>query len=151
MITELVEQYCKALESVPHDFTAITRLQRFVLEHALPERTGIVRPRGVRKGRPKECYRNATVLAMQQGYTYCEGLACSEKLGIPVDHAWVIDSAGNVIDATWKDTDKCWYLGVPFSREQLWLGLIDTGTYGLLHKDWQLNVKLIDNYKKEAA
>lgn len=75
-------------------------------------------PAGIRKGRYRYCFRNAAVLAIEQGqdYRYVEGYALDHKTG-PAHHAWNIDPDGNLFDRTWKNGGTA-YLGVVFSPKR---------------------------------
>lgn len=98
------------------------------------ERAGRVRhsvlPQGIRKMQRGQCYRNAGTLHLERPHwTYCEGLACPEGLGVPMGHAWLLDENGQVVDPTWGQGGA--YLGVPFESAyctQMWA---DTGYWGL--------------------
>lgn len=61
-----------------------------------------------------ECYKNSYELMLRGPYTYCEGYAIKKGL-IPLEHAWVIDQEGNVIDPTWDG--ECEYFGVSFKDD----------------------------------
>lgn len=68
---------------------------------------------------PRQCYRNAALLALSnEQYIYCEGFACPPT-GIPVHHAWCINAAGTVVDPTWLQADRSDYFGVPIRRRFL--------------------------------
>jgi hypothetical protein len=77
----------------------------------------ITRPR---RYLPRHCYYNAWQLALHEPrkYTYVEGYA---HMGVmPVSHAWVVDSEGNVLDPTWQDlAERSDYFGVPFKIQFL--------------------------------
>lgn len=70
---------------------------------------------------PKMCVLQSQVGACDGTLRYFEGQANSEHLGIPLEHAWLVDAEGNVWDATWKDGDD--YFGVeiptPFIRDSI--------------------------------
>ncbi len=83
------------------------------------------------KGKLKECFMNAYQLATgHSGYTYVEGYATTEKVGIPLDHAWVVDKEGRVVDPTWKDGNA--YFGVPIKADYLLKTAVKTRVYGVL-------------------
>jgi hypothetical protein len=88
-------------------------------------------PANIERGIPKECFRNAALLALETGLTYCEGYANS-SLGIPLEHAWVINQAGEVIDNTWRDVGLE-YFGVPFNRVYLERALDAQDHYGIIN------------------
>lgn len=76
-------------------------------------------PTGVRRGRSKECFRNAFYLAMERepyGWKYVEGMAFS--VAIPMMHAWVVDDKGCVVDPTWKDGKDYFGVELPFHYVQ---------------------------------
>jgi hypothetical protein len=91
------------------------------------------KPRGIKFGKTKECFRNASLLALEnEDFFYVEGYASMELLeGYPFAHAWVVDSRGNVIDNTWRTLGTA-YLGVVFDTKYLRKILVTTETYGIL-------------------
>lgn len=83
------------------------------------------------KGKMKECYMNAYQLATHRdGYTYVEGMATTEKVPIPLDHAWCVDAHGDVVDPTWNEGNA--YFGVPFKTEYIEKTALKTKVYGVL-------------------
>jgi hypothetical protein len=77
-------------------------------------------PAGVRR----QCYGNcvkALVAAMgarRDDIHYAEGYAISKVgLPIPIQHAWLVDGKGRVIDPTWRDHADHLYFGVAFDTE----------------------------------
>jgi hypothetical protein len=64
------------------------------------------------QGNMGQCYYNAMVMAVNhpERWTYCEGYAVLETLGVPMEHAWCLDSNGNVVDPTWEGAAD--YFGV---------------------------------------
>ena len=52
------------------------------------------KPKGIKLGKVKECYRNASLLALEnEDFFYAEGYE-----GLPFEHAWVVNRDGVVID-----------------------------------------------------
>ena len=88
--------------------------------------------RKIKMGQIKQCFMNAAHLALDnRNFIYCEGFAYNGIL--PLHHAWVIDSKGNVIDNTWRKTGTA-YFGIPFSTDYLRGTLLKTRYYGLLDR-----------------
>ncbi len=72
-------------------------------------------PKGVRRGVPKSCFFNASMLAARRGWKYIEGFALAEGVEfLPVHHAWVVNQEGCLIDNTWRTMGLA-YIGVEFS------------------------------------
>lgn len=78
-----------------------------------------------------QCYRNAFQLASTdpENLTYCEGFAMVPDL-IPLEHAWVVDKKGRVIDPTWSDGSD--YFGVAFDFYWLMDFMAESGHYGVM-------------------
>ncbi len=75
------------------------------------------RPDWLVLGVKRACYDNATSYAVtRDDVWYTEGFAVGPDLPLPVEHAWLIDASGRVIDPTWEDTDNNAYFGIPFRR-----------------------------------
>ncbi len=73
-------------------------------------------PEYIERGIPKNCYYNCLeLLRKHRDLTYCEGYAFTEDLPLPLFHAWLVNSKGEVIDPTWKTGDA--YLGVRFNTK----------------------------------
>ena len=93
-------------------------------------------PEEFEAGTPKQCYRNAALLAIQSpDLTYVEGYALS--FGIPMGHAWVVNEKNNVIDNTWtgpigSGIEDREYFGVKFSDQFLTKTLFEREKYGVL-------------------
>ncbi len=86
--------------------------------------TQVLIPAGRRQGPMKQCYHNALTAAFgsygtDTPLTYCEGFAMPMSLGIVVEHAWLLDPQGRVIDPTWDDADDCGYVGVPLTLHHM--------------------------------
>lgn len=89
--------------------------------------------------RQKRCYENAARMAMNDSrYTYVEGIVT--VFGIPIDHAWVLDADGEIVDPTIRpkaDEDPAIYFGVPVPTADLFKVLGKTKVWGgvLAHID----------------
>jgi len=86
---------------------------------------------------PKMCYQNAGSVALgfhgdYPELTYVEGYAIPADVGIPLQHAWLVDKDGNVIDRTWRDGVA--YFGIPIPSENLRRIVLRTGVWGVLNE-----------------
>jgi hypothetical protein len=108
-------------------------VMRFLLEEGRSYPIGPETYAGDR-GTPQSCFRNSAELAqMRRGLTYVEGkINCH---GVPIDHAWCIDTNGVVVDPTLRDNDDghiADYFGVPFRLAYVMTALRINGFYGVL-------------------
>lgn len=119
-------------------------LYRFVLRNGEVQQ-GSPLPTGTPKLEAKQCFSNATraVLFLDQPVTYCEGIAMSTRLGLPIHHAWCVTDEGVVLDQTWSHPEEAVYMGVKFDREELQRETLRLGSYGLLDTGVGLNAGLM--------
>lgn len=95
-------------------------------------------PVGMRKGRLGECYKNCTQALMpvicdpDPPYFYAEGYAMDAELGLPLQHAWLVDTDDQAIDLTWRDNKSVTYYGVIFRPAFLLEAMRFTEVYGVL-------------------
>lgn len=91
------------------------------------------RPENIELGSKKECFANASKLALERSdLTYVEGYAMiNDRLPLPIAHAWCVDKKGRVIDNTWEKPGVS-YFGVPFKTSYLAKKLSEAGVYGIL-------------------
>lgn len=69
------------------------------------------------KGAVKSCYENSTAYAVvRTDIYYAEGYAIDPSLPIPIEHAWLVNHAGEVIDPTWDRVGDRVYFGIAFNR-----------------------------------
>lgn len=77
-------------------------METYVLEHGRAYESKPL-PADLSYGEAKNCYGNATHIALEGQYVYCEGYAYTPGL-IPCQHAWLVDPEdGKAIDVTWQD------------------------------------------------
>lgn len=92
------------------------------LRLAEPRMADLVLPKGYEPMEPRQCFMNAWNLACSapDDLIYCEGFA-STFGSIAMEHAWVEDLDGTVIDPTWvaatadREIRSAIYLGVRYS------------------------------------
>lgn len=91
----------------------------------------IARPKGFRRKRArKQCFMNATVIALGGGADYVEGFAASP--GMPITHhAWLTLDGDHAIDQTWERPEACYYFGIVVPKDVLVRALDAQGYYGL--------------------
>lgn len=75
-------------------------------------------PGWLRIGANKECFKNAARVTLNRADVfYAEGYAVDlVGVPIPIAHAWLVNSRGQVIDPTWTDASDCAYFGVVFRK-----------------------------------
>jgi hypothetical protein len=80
--------------------------EQFVLEYGQGFPIGPL-PRGVRRGKAKQCYVNAEdAVPDEKLYGYAEGFATKKNEMTPFDHAWCVKLAdGTAFDPTLKPED----------------------------------------------
>lgn len=99
-------------------------------------------PGGEEKGPEGECFGNAFKLVQDcpeirgKGLMYCEGLAMKDSLGVPLDHAWVLNAEGQVLDPTWEGPTQ--YFGAVFQYDWLIKHVLYTRYYGVLGNLYRL-------------
>ena len=95
-------------------------------------------PTGLHKGPTGQCFKNCTRALMpfvgtaSPPFLYAEGYALDAELGIPYQHAWLVDAAGRAIDLTWQETDGAVYYGVTFKLPFVLEAMRSTEVYGVL-------------------
>ncbi len=105
--------------------------ERAVLELGRPF-TGVVRPKGYRRGTPGQCFRKAWRLAYDRRGTYVEGFALT-KSGLLDHHAWITLDGFNALDVTWPDPRGSFYFGIPFSLTVLGKWSVRKKHFGFLN------------------
>ncbi len=94
-------------------------------------------PSSVRRGRKKECFKNAGELTLDQPdlYRYVEGYVYSCGF-IPVLHAWCVNASNRVIDPTLDYARDTLYFGVLFDCEFLRDVVLVRKVWGILGPDF---------------
>lgn len=100
----------------------------------------------VKHGPQHMCYMNAGRMAIADpDLTYVEGYASVH--GVPIEHAWVVDKDGKVLDPTIRNADGIVaYYGVPIDPEFLTKFLTETGYWGVFG---YISIKDLVKYKPE--
>ncbi len=76
------------------------------------------KPNWLRIGEQRNCFSNATNAAVKRSDVfYAEGYVLEPELQIPVQHAWLLDASGAVVDPTYADTTDHANFGIAFRRD----------------------------------
>jgi len=111
-INESVRSHLSMLKGIGHDSTIVDFLIKYGKNYNQGDKTYLGK-----RGQQKLCFMNAGRLALSDpDLTYVEGYM--EFLGIPLEHAWVIDKQNNVIDPTLPNGKGVTeYYGVPLKTD----------------------------------
>jgi hypothetical protein len=123
-------------------------MEAFVLAHGTQWHGAPLLP-NVRRGSAKNCFHNASTLAMSRPreMVYCEGYATSV---IPLHHAWcILRRTGQVVDPTWDHCSTAEYIGVPFKLEYVCRSQRETG-YNSLLDQWNIGFPLLRGQHPKA-
>lgn len=83
------------------------------------EMSAIPLPVNVPPGRQKTCYHTCQSISFsRKDLTYVEGYALSAEVPFAAEHAWLINTNGEVIDPTWNPPGLA-YLGIPLKTKWL--------------------------------
>jgi hypothetical protein len=93
-----------------------------------------------KKGRMKQCFSNAFILAVESGLRYVEGYAVSPHFPMPISHAWNVDEQGRAVDITWENKGLA-YLGIEFATGRVDDAIMH-GT-GCVLDDWERGFPLL--------
>jgi hypothetical protein len=129
----------------------------WLLEHGETFGPVIKRPKGVRLGKMKECYSNSAkallfYLVDDTEWFYTEGVVFRKDLPIQLDHAWLSNRKGEVLDLTLRDQDgEDQYFGIPFTREYAIQKIMDHKYYGLFSNGMMYNRDVMDTVDEGRA
>lgn len=117
-------------------------IERIVLEHGT-RFAGIDRPKGMRLGPIKNCYRNSYHAAgRHQGMLYVEGFAMVRKT-LLIQHAWISPDGIHAIDLTLRHTSSdIEFYGIPFSIGLATTELVETDATLPLFCLWKPQARL---------
>ena len=102
------------MASLENSFAASEAVMKYGIDFLLRDRP----PQWLRMGERRNCFNNAAVYAInREDVSYAEGYAIQPGLPFPVQHAWLVDPTGAVIDPTWTGTPNHVYFGIAFRRD----------------------------------
>jgi hypothetical protein len=106
--------YLAELASDERQFGAATAL----LEYGRQFEPTNIKPRWLVMGEAKRCYQNAAAyVAVRDDVFYAEGYALNLEFPVPLEHAWLVDRDGKVIDPTWAEASHNVYVGIAFKPD----------------------------------
>jgi hypothetical protein len=136
----------------PADFKYVSPFA-FLKEHAIYKVNGR-RPMHIKKGEPKQCYKNAFQVAWRHPhrFSYVEGLAISKKVGFPIDHAWVYDKLKKrFFEVTWDDgPGQILYFGVVIKLGFVISEAMESQIYGVL-QNWKTGWRILKESTPKRA
>jgi hypothetical protein len=113
MLLGELKHHIDLLQSTEPSFGHATALSRYG-QRFLPRRE---KPEWLQIGPSRACFGNATPYALvRDDVLYAEGYAIEPEPPIPVQHAWLVNAAGEVIDPTWDGIKDRVYFGIAFKR-----------------------------------
>lgn len=121
-IKDAVEQRIRDFERIGHTP---------ILDHFLARNGETFHPQRWKgkRGKPKQCFQNATQLT--QG-VYAEGYVWRGDLPILILHAWRVDENDRVLDPTIDRPENCQYFGIKIPETELARELLRNEVYGIL-------------------
>lgn len=115
---------------------------------------------GLRLGAKKQCYQNSFQALSRHmvdpnEWFYTEGVVMREKLPIEIDHAWLSNAKGEVLDLTLRPPmnkkrkqENDLYFGIPFEWDYVVHKTIEHGYYGLFSNGMTYNKDVIDSIEE---
>lgn len=143
---DVIRSHLRLLADCEHRFGPAQALLQFGRDFGV----GAPLPVGVESGRRKECYKNAAhVMLNRNDVFYAEGYGLNLKdAPVPIEHAWVVDVQGNVIDPTWRGAADHAYFGIAFNKEFVSQALVSNGGDAGILSDWKIARKLCASPEK---
>lgn len=127
----------KVSEEMHRKFLGFGKLKEFVSREGSSMEAPDSPPQ-IKLGKMKSCFENASKVIMfnqftedDEKYKYCEGYVMLPTLPIPIHHAWLQDKDGKVVDPTLGWQPKASYIGIAYSKDDLFRSLRKNKTYGL--------------------
>jgi hypothetical protein len=112
-LPEKLTRHVELLRSMESSFGHATALSKYGQKFLAPR----ARPDWLLPGPKGACFGNSMPYAItRKDVFYAEGYAMEPKVPIPIQHAWLVDRTGAVIDATWDDNKEHVYFGIAFKH-----------------------------------
>lgn len=106
-------------------------------------------PDGMKLGTQKMCYMNSYQAILhgmvdRDEWFYTEGVTTLPGLPLTIDHAWLTNRKGEVLDLTLRDNTGHTYFGIPFGFDYVSKRVLKTGHYGLFSNGVHWHPEVID-------
>jgi hypothetical protein len=141
-VKSVAREYCDLLARTYHNnFRGSYTPIDYILKHGQSWGPRVF-PDHIQQGPEHQCFKTSALLAIKHdNLRYVEGFATSV---IPMPHAWLVDSDGNVIDPTWDKTYGDDYFGVEIPTQTLLKVILKTDQYGVLSfENWDKILKIL--------
>ena len=113
MSFKTIREYIELIVGAPRSFSP----EQALLAHGREWTATVSTPSWLVRGPKKNCFANARAYALKRDDVfYVEGYALDMQIGIPLEHAWLVDEFGMVIDPTWDDQEDNSYFGIAFKK-----------------------------------
>ncbi len=125
-----------------------TRFKDWLLENGEECGPAIPLPKGMRMKPIKQCYQNSYQALIpgdvdEDEWVYTEGIVVRPDLPIALDHAWLTNRKGEVLDLTLRDNADASYFGIPFTYDELLRLTLRSGYYGLFNSGVGYNEDIV--------
>lgn len=108
-------------------------MEGLILHYGKPY-TWAPKPKGVRFGKVKECFSNASRMIIgSDRFNVVEGYAAGL---IPTMHAWLTEDGEHAVEVTWRQAQNPHeYYGIAFANEYVKVTMLKTGYWGVFGSD----------------
>jgi hypothetical protein len=142
---EIVGCMAELKDHFPHQFN----FSRWLLTFGESMGPAIPLPPGKRMMAMKRCYDNTGRVLVrgevdEAEWFYTEGVVAVPDLPIDIDHAWLSNRQGQVLDFTLRGAESAHYFGIPFIPEAVFRSARDHGHYGMFSDGIRYFPEVID-------
>jgi len=122
-LKEYLEHVAKFSEGRSVEAVVLKHGQQF----SIPE---VVRPKWMKRGKKHQCYANSYYISIATSWRYVEGFSVG-KHGIPIQHAWVVNSENVMAETTLEKLEDEYY-GIIMDENYIHKAMIESGVFGVL-------------------
>ena len=144
---QMLEQHVEMLGRFKNPSTSLTFFHQWLLDNG-EEFGPAIRIRGKPLRKIKQCYSNSMRALMyysvdKSEWFYTEGVVVTDNLPIMIDHAWLSNRKGEVLDLTLRSQKSATYYGVPFKFDHAFTKTMKKGYYGLYSNGCMYNQDIV--------